>query len=359
MRLLLILLLLAMPGWGAYSACVAFTPAGSQVSGGPHTDFTIKINITKNYLKSTGGGGLVTDANAYDVVPHSGSDCGVGNKITTFKVISYNSSTGEIYMHVLRSSFGSSTTTYLGIGDAAITTDQASGSPYDTATELMLAMDNNAASTTVTDYSSNGISAVAAANTSGKSTTGRIGRALTFNGSTDFIDVTHNSLLNNADAGWSVCFWMKQSATTNVPLSKWSGAAGEGYGMYNDDNWYFGSGGAFSSAAASRQSDGAWHYYCLNHDGSNFRSYRNGTAVGGPTAVATPANNTNNLNIGRDNRTGGVSYIAADIDEVEVNSSARSSDWFTTQYNMGTQSTFWSIGSEPGASTRRRIIIVQ
>lgn len=359
---LLFLALLALPCFGAYSACVAFTPAGSQVSGGPHTDYTIKIHVTKSYLAGTGSGGLVTDANAYDVVPHSGSDCAVGNKLTAFKVISYNSSTGEIYMHVLRSSFGSSTVTYLGIGDATITTDQASGSPYDTATRAAWALDDNAASTTVLDRGANGYNGTHSANTSGKSTTGRLGRAIAYaSGSSDYTVVTHNAGLDNVDTGWSACFWLKQSATTGVPISKWSAGTGVGFGVYSDGNWYVGDGVSWTSPTADRQSDGNWHYYCIAHDTNDFRSYRDGAVVGGPTSVSVHATTTTDLNFGRDGRGSGGGYISADIDEITIARSARGVDWFTTDYNMGTQSSFWSITNEPSASAAiaGSVIVIQ
>jgi len=360
----LLLLLLASQCFGAFSHYVSYTPAGSQVSGGPHTDFTAKIVVTgQTWIKSTGSGGRVTSGSGYDIVPITSSDCNIANKLS-FRRISWDGTAGNGYFHVKVSSFSGSSVIYMCVGDAGVTTEQADNAAYDASTKYMFPLDDNAASTVVLDATGT-VNGTNAANTSGKTVTGKLGAALTFNGSSDFVAVT-GSTSNDLNATvTTVCFWAKAAATTGTPIGRWQtggSGTGKGYGSYSDNNWYSGNGTTWSAVTADRQTDSAWHYYCWTYDSSNARSYRNGSLVGGPTAMTSGALalNSDNLNIGRDNRSSGGTYFTGDIDEVYKADATRSPDWLLTETNLGTQASFWTVSSEtPLGSTRRRLVIAQ
>lgn len=361
-----ILALFASQCFGAFSHYVSYTPAGSQVSGGPHTDFTAKIVVTgQTWIKSTGSGGRVTSGSGYDIVPISSSDCNIANKLS-FRRISWNGTAGDGYFHVKVSSMSGSSVVYMCVGDSGVTTEQADNAAYDANTKYMFPMDDNAASTVVIDATgtANGTNA---ANTSTKTVAGKLGLALSFNASSDYIAVT-GSVNNDINAtATTVCLWVKtnvSAASGGVPISRHGGDY-TGYGWYQgNDNWYTGNGSVWFNGAAGRITDNSWNHYCVTHDGSNLNTYLNGALNAGPVSITGTlalAGNSYDLNIGRDNRVGGVQYFNGSIDEVVKADTARSINWIATEYNMGTQASFWTVSSETavGSTAARRRIIIQ
>lgn len=353
--------LIASQCFGAFSYRVTYTPASSQVSNGPHSNFTVRISVSaQNWAKAVGSGGQVQHASAYDVVPITSSDCNISNK-HAFKRISWDGTAGNLELDVFVSSFAQSTSIYVCVNDSSISADQQTSGSIDSTVKYRFDMEDNAANTTVVD-STTTANGTNAANTSGKTVTGRIGKALTFNGSSDFVLVTGATSNDLNATATTVCFWAKASATTGTPIGRWQtggSGTGKGYGSYSDNNWYSGNGTTWSAVTVDRQTDSAWHYYCWTYDSSNARSYRDGVLVGGPTALtsAALALNSDNLNIGRDNRNTGGTYFSGDIDEVYKADATRSADWLLTETNMGTQSSFWSTSEVSLGGTRRRIII--
>jgi len=356
MRLLIpLLLIIPAPAQAVFLHRETYTPATSQVSNGPHSGFTVRISVSaQTWAKWSVFGGQVQSASAYDIVPISTADCAIANKLP-FKRISWSAGAGDLELAVYVSSFSQTTQIHVCSNDSTISVDQQTAGSLDSTIKYRFPMEDNAANTTVVDLTgtANGTNA---ATTSTKTTTGRIGKGLNFNGSTDFISVTGSTTNDLNATNTTVCLWAKSAATTGTIISRFqSGGSGtgKGYGSYDDGNWYAGNGTTWASVTASRQSDSAWHYYCWTYDGSNVRSYRNGSLVGGPTSLtsAVLAGNSDNLNFGRDNRAG-TTYFTGDLDEAYKADAVRSADWLLTEYNMGTQSSFWSISS--GAPVVRR-----
>jgi RHS repeat-associated protein len=75
-------------------------------------------------------------------------------------------------------------------------------------------LDDNEPNTTVTDSSGNGFNGTAQQNTEDLSTTGKIGGALTFNGSSDYVEVDNSSAFEFSQYdSFTISFWAKPTST--------------------------------------------------------------------------------------------------------------------------------------------------
>ena len=88
-------------------------------------------------------------------------------------------------------------------------------------------MDDNAANTNVVDFSANLNGGASVRNTNVISVIGHISTALTFNGTTDWVDIGDIALYDNATA-LTVCAWVKIDALggKDIVMSKWNGSGG-------------------------------------------------------------------------------------------------------------------------------------
>ena len=87
----------------------------------------------------------------------------------------------------------------------------------------------------------------------------------------------------------------------------------------------------------------AWNHFVLTADGTNLKTYVNGTLIStlANTALTTGSSATTYLGSDVENDT-----LNGKLDEVRLSSSVRSADWIKTEYNnqVGT-STFYSTGT--------------
>lgn len=216
-------------------------------------------------------------------------------------------------------------------------------------------LNDNAASTTVVDASGNGHTGTAAQNTNLFSTTGKIGRALDFDGASDWVSVADDDALSFGDASddspFSVAVWIKpDDATTFRLFSKGTDAAREYYLLTmgtdhldvrlfdNTSVVYIGQ----KSTATLTAYEGAWVHIVMTYDGSKsaagIKFYVNGAlfasssdSTGSYTAMH---NQAAGAAIGR-LFTDGASYANGAIDDLRVYDVALTLDQIQRIYNSG------------------------
>ncbi len=96
-----------------------YTVLSGQITG-TISDFVETIRLTHNDLKQIADGGYMANANAFDFRVFSNSDFTGALKI---QLVSYDSATGTIILHVLVPSISVGNIIYFGFGDAALNTD--------------------------------------------------------------------------------------------------------------------------------------------------------------------------------------------------------------------------------------------
>lgn len=182
---------------------------------------------------------------------------------------------------------------------------------------------------------------------------GKIGKALDFDGSNDYIDCGNNTSLQMTSA-ISVEAWIYPTATND----SWDKAVSKGENTWGlelkTDNSRYGFtvySGGFKVSRGGTYTQSQWTYLVGTFDGTTVRTYVNG-AVGDITASASSISNPAqySLNIGRN--AAATQYGATKIDEVRISNVARSSTWISTEYNnQSSPSTFYSVGSEETGAT--------
>ncbi|MBI4135331.1 LamG domain-containing protein [Candidatus Uhrbacteria bacterium] len=199
-----------------------------------------------------------------------------------------------------------------------------------------------------TDVSGNGNNGrLTNMSTSTAPTIGRLGQALNFDGSNDYVSVGDSNGLSPTNITLSA--WVKSA---NVWSGVGSGFVSKRVGFQNNDEynlfyWNVGTNGAgFYSRIGGQSSAGTYAYYIVTpatsdwihiastFDGTTIRIYYNGVAAG--TTGSPPSgisNGSASLNIGALNS--GTSHFTGPIDEVRIYNRALSASEITRLYNMG------------------------
>lgn len=359
----LILLMLATPSWGAWGYYILHTPAGSQVAGGPHTDFPVLIDVTHNDLRVTGSGGLVTDAQGDDIAPYSDAAC---TTLLPFELEVYSGTTGRFRAHVNISSLSGSSNVYLCFQNAAQTVSLANvagtwnsgyGAVYHLGDGSTLSVTDSKNSLSLTNTG-----AVAA-------TIGQIyGGAGTNWSNTVYLSRASDALLVYSGS-WTISAWVNAPSCGAYPQVIFKGqSASRNYELDfgNSDckaraNMTQ-SGVEKTATATSAIATSTWTHLAGRYNGANVEVFVNGVSDGTVAATGSPDAGTADLKVGIFENTGTYSapWIGT-LDEVRIQNVARSSDWLLTEARSGVPSTFWTVGSPTplGGTSRFRRVIVQ
>jgi len=304
------------------------------------TDFPVLVSGTYTYLKTTGNGGEVTNANGYDIGFYS--DSGLTTKLD-WEVEKYVSTTGEIvaWVRIPTLSHTSDTVIYIADGDSGITTFQGNvNGVWETAAKGVWHM-NNGTGNNVLDSTSNTNTGTPVA--SPADATGQIGQALSFNGSSQEVWMP-DSGLPTGDRTMSVWFntsanevWWQNSGIiqygTNSSLADIGNVLVAG-------NW-------LNSVTIN---DGKWHLATLTvaYNGSwpsTWRIYLDGVQVAQSSVCYQDTTLNGTLSIGG----GAYGLFNGSIDDVRIYNRALSADEITANYNStNSPSTFYGVGSDQG-----------
>lgn len=385
MRLLILLMLVAAPGWGAYGYRKSITVGAAVVTSGPHNNFRMLVSGTDTDLRVTGSGGRVQHASGYDIDYFTNSDCSTGR--LPYHRIAWNGTTGA-YIHKVKVDVANSLLIYRCYGDSGISADQSQPtSVYVSSVGGAWQLEDNAANTTVADATSNSATGTAAANTSTKTVTGKIGSGLTFNGTSDVVTVANNATLN-ASTGLTITAWVKRlvTGTSNRIVFK-DNTAGTHfvYGMQFStadkleglvsDGTASPTNVRYCAGATSVTSTAVFQHVAVTYNatGSAMAVYLNGASDvsgqpgltgcnAGTTYSGNLTSSTGTLEMGRLIFDSASYYGNIELDDLEIENVVRSTGWITTEYtNENNPGAFYTVGSEEplSGSTRRRVIVIQ
>jgi len=320
----------------------------------PNTDqnnFPILISGTYSYLATTTNGGNVQNANGYDVI--FTSDVGCGTKLD-HEVQSYTATTGAVnyWVRMPSLSHATDTTIYLCYGNSSITTDQSNKTGvWDSNFKAVYHLEDQAASTTVSDSSANGTNGTNAANTSSKNVTGKLGRALTYNGTTDN---TATGVSQTSSFTWECWFyltaWTTQSGSSDYStLMAGTYASGGALLMLWQDSGYMvqfapDNAGGITSGNSS-VAPGAWHHAAYTRTGNSgtYSLYFDGVLKGQVAGGALSPSTTVTLGRRADATAQALNGL---LDETRISNVARSADWIKTEYNnQNSPSSFYSVST--------------
>lgn len=194
---------------------------------------------------------------------------------------------------------------------------------------------------------------------------GQVGDALEFDGSNDYINCGTDSAMN-ANAQPTISAWVNLSATSGEKdvVTKWQD---NGVGDYqfvfhitNGNVGIFTNGfaGSFESFSGSTTlGTGSWHHVAyVNRDGANSKIYVDGSLDGQATGYAHN-NKPSVVQIGCGGNTiGGGNFYGGIIDEVRIESTARSAGWIAARYaNESSPETFATVGNpQPAVASASR-----
>jgi YD repeat-containing protein len=347
----------APPQGGGYAYRRTITIDHTKVPNTDQSNFPLLISGTYSYLATVANGGNVQNANGYDVIFTSDVSC--ATKLD-HEVQMYSATTGTVnyWVRVPVVSHTNDTTIYVCYGNSAITTDQSNKTGvWDSNFKAVYHLDDQAANTTVSDSSANGSNGVNAANTSGKTVSGKLGRALTYNGSSDN---TATGVTQTSSFTWECWFkltdWTTQAGSSNYStLMAGTYASGGALLMLWKDSAYVvqfapDNVGGITSGANS-VAPGAWHHAAYTRTGNNgtYALYFDGDFKGQVASGVLSPSTTITLGRRADTTSQALNGV---LDETRISNVARSADWIKTEYNnQSSPATFYTISASSCCDT--------
>ncbi|HTF19638.1 MAG TPA: DUF2341 domain-containing protein [Chryseolinea sp.] len=327
---------------------------GSQISGGPHTNFPVLISHTDPALATAAA--KVTNANGYDIIFTDNS----GNALD-FQLERYTAATGQIVAWVKVPSItnGTNTTVQIRYGNAAVTTNQSTTNTWSSGYSGVWHFNNSVGDASANNYTSTN-------NGSTNQGSGKIGDARNFVNPNQWVELP-----------------TFPNVTTNFTISGWiysNDVSRDGQRIFADD---VNNTGGYAFSLGDEASPGRLRFYSRNSNpvsvdagtfllsnntwyhvaavaditGSIKRIYVNGVervngaytnawgtdagnaSIGGETAAGEPANR-----------------FHGNLDEIRVATRALSAGWLASEYNSQNQPTttvgvstagdFYTVGSE-------------
>lgn len=367
--LILYLLALAAPAWGAFGYNRSITVQAGQVSSGPHANFPMLVAGTYSYLATVGNGGLVQNASGYDIGFYDNSDCSTGK--LDWEIESWDATTGAIAAWVRVASIDTGSVIYLCYGDGSITTDQSNKTGVWDSNYLVVVHFPNGTTLSASDSTANNHT-VTLVNTP-TADTGKIDGAAHFDNVNEHATITSASTLDTPTAQ-TVSIWLKSDTSSQAANDSFANRRNSAGPPYN--SWLLSSGGSgatFEYCVAPNGGGGPdsgqwcitagtmdtnWHYLVGTYDQATTtqRLYRNsGTAAVTDAAVNITIDN-DAIDIRLATPTASSNYFDGILDEFRLSNIARSGTWIQTEYNnQNAPGTFYTVGSENVLITARQI----
>ena len=325
----------------------------NQVSGGSDLyDFPVLISITsspdRDALRTVINGGHVEDSNGWDIIFTDDEY----NRLE-HQVESYTATNGNLIAWVRVPVLSASTNTVIRIlyGNPQVVADPSTSSTWGAVYTGVWHLDDlNDGTSNGNDGTNNGSSPVS----------GFIGNGRSFNG-TSRIDVPRDATLEPASS-ITVSFWMRRNGAQNTwakPLwygrndvSPW-GPYGFEFNNSDDNeiNFHVTNGSVTRNGLSGNIiSDNTWYLVTGTYDGTNVNLYINNSFIDSdPLTGDIGQYGSYGLAIG-DKAESGQGFTGI-IDEVRIETTARSQDWIFTEYNnQSSPGTFFSVGSEANCS---------
>lgn len=165
---------------------------------------------------------------------------------------------------------------------------------------------------------------------------GKIGKAATFNGSDDYIQIVPSTVLNSVSSAITVAFWMKASSNSawNMPLCKddESGSGGWLVQVKSSTNLRIDTSGGLDQEAWSTGLDSTWHFITFTVNGTSASGFLDGQILDTyPIVLGVGIGNSLNLVMGQ-YIYGGHIFLGS-IDDVRIYNRALSASEIKALYN--------------------------
>jgi hypothetical protein len=180
------------------------------------------------------------------------------------------------------------------------------------------------------------------------STQGKIGKARSFNGTSDYVSISDSNSLD-LSTNFTISLWFKADVLTQTNrylLSKLNDAASDNaYSViweYVDNTIEFYSndftGTAPRTGSGIKIDDTLWHHIAYTYNGTNWSGYKDGVPVFSTARTFSLNATTGSLHLGafRPNSTFG--WTDGNLDEVRIDNTARTSDEIRQAYESGLRS---------------------
>src|ERR1043165_3585695 len=356
---------LAVSQGSSYTYRRMITIDHTKVPNTDQTNFPVLISGTYSYLATTTNGGNVQNANGYDVIFASDTNC--ATKLD-HEVETYTATSGAVnyWVRVPLLSHTSDTTIYLCYGNSSITTDQSNktgvwDANYKGVWHLSNGTTLNPPDSTTTGNNGTISGAVAAG--------GREDGGASLNGTSDHIQVKAGKVDTSATTG-TVSAWVKVSALdANGVVLGYGGADAALWGVYIREvsgSYYFAmsarktNSGVYSTVRGNTVlATGAWYYVTYSTNGSAWNIRVNGAAAETLTNVLgtntgdwlgdispTTPDKSDIGGVYAGGAYSSVNFWHGILDEVRLSNVERSDDWVSTEYNnQSSPATFYLISA--------------
>jgi biopolymer transport protein ExbB len=318
----------------------------TKVPNTDQTDFPVGIIKTDNNFKSTGNGGYMQNASAFDLRIYS--DAALTTALKYERVI-HNLTTGEIeyWVKVPTLTTATDVTLYMAFGDASITTDQSDPTNvWDTNFKSVWHL-KDGSTLSGAESTSNGLTltlvstpTAGAGQVDGCAVLGASATMTRASSTLNLTTFTYEGWAKDVGAsGATIQLFERGDGGNNVNSYLWwqSGFNRWVFGFNNGSGYI----DKFYSASAP---DTNWHHYAfvMNDAADLMKLFIDGVEVSSQAETSTPTTaGTQTFYIGS-NRFG-VSHWNCNVDEFRISGSARSADWIKTGYNnQSSPSTFMS-----------------
>ena len=324
----------------SFSRIDTFTYDHTLNGGSDGTNEPILVSFTDANYKTVANGGVVTNANGYDINFYSDA---AGTTLLNWEIEKYVATTGQVIAWVKIPTVSHTTDgkIYAFYGNSSITTFQggAAGSVWD-ANYFGVYHYPDGTTLNVNDFTSNSHNGT---NHSAGATTGQIDGSMT--SATGYVDLGANATSGLTHI--TVEAWIKPSTTSSRQdyLGNWSypnqkylllsGLTSSKFEFFASTN---GTSAITSGTGSFSFSSGTWYHIVGVFDGSNVICYINGTANASNSLSGNLYSGTLNDYIGQSSD----ANSSAPIDEVRISSVARSADYVLQQYNSQSNSSYWT-----------------
>ena len=309
------------------------------------SDFPVLISGTYADLKSVGNGGQVQNGSGYDIVFYS--DSSLTTKLK-FEVAYWNPATGQIIAWVKIPTLSNSVDTeiYVGVGNSAITTDQTEkNNVWDSNYAGVYHLADNQANTTVLDSKGSNNGTNASNNTSDRSVTGKIFKALSYNGSnTEYSDFGTSLAFDSNN--FTIEGWCK--IVSNLSNARPFNYFFNGPTLFvNGGNFALVHGGTIDIANLGFTPNvGVWQHIVLTRTNGDFKVIVNGSEVYSTNSLSVSFSASGNIRLGCDTYYNNAANCH--LEEIRYSTIGRSTDWATTSFNnQNSPSTFYSLADYP------------
>jgi hypothetical protein len=342
-----------------FTACKKITIASAQVSGPSNlSNFPAVINLTEDYLKTTGNGGIVTDDEGDDIIFFASDQ----STQLDHEVEVYVDSTGEYvaWVEIPTLDYNDDTVIYMYYGHSSITTSQENAAGVWDANYVGVwhLEETPTVDSYAYDSSNSNDGTFEASMTTGDQVAGRIDGSLDFDASDDQVEFT-TAPSNGLDA-FTICYWVS-TTESDTDTTYWErptmiGKSSNGYcsgdfSIISDSGnigmWSGACTGSVDSEFLSATSinDGSWYHVCAINNDTNINLYVNTTYI--DQVFSGDALNSEAMCIGNmcGTELASTTHHSGKIDELHMSNIARSTYWINTEYNnQKPSSTFYSVG---------------